>query len=456
MPLPGGPPPLQPAAAPTWFYDQGGQPVGPLSAGEVQRLIALGQLRPDSSVWRDGMAEWLPANRVAEFSRPGGRAPSSVVGTPGGVPKPVKTAGLIWIIIGLVILANAGMTLVKSFNAQEKASDAAAFGGPCASIFIGLVALVFISAGRQSMRGTARDTLGNGLGSVIFGLLQLVGGLAAVAVELWLQAVVALVAGATLTSAGILALANRGTYKAWKRGEYRPAPGDDNTMKFLGVVFGVVAVLAGVTGFFAVPKINAARDRVVTSNHLKLIALGLHSYENVNNKLPPVAICDADGKPLLSWRVAILPFNGQDGLYKQFKLDEPWDSPHNKKLLEQMPREYALRTDLADETTTPFRVFVGNGAAFEPNRPLTLGPGDFPDGTSNVILVVEANERVPWTKPDELTYEAGRALPKLGKSKASTFSAALADGAVKAFRTDMPEADLRIWLTRNNNQTRRE
>ena len=74
-----------------------------------------------------------------------------------------------------------------------------------------------------------------------------------------------------------------------------------------------------------------------------------------------------DGKPLHSWRVLILPQLDENTHYKEFRLDEPWDSPHNLPLLQRMPRVYAApkRVDDPDEpNTTYLQVFVGDGAAF--------------------------------------------------------------------------------------------
>ncbi len=76
-------------------------------------------------------------------------------------------------------------------------------------------------------------------------------------------------------------------------------------------------------------------------NNLKQIGLAMHNYESTFGTFPPAYIADkATGKPLLSWRVAILPFLEQDALYKQFHLDEPWDSAHNKTLIARMPPVY--------------------------------------------------------------------------------------------------------------------
>ena len=56
-----------------WLYstnddDQKGE----VSAKELQRLAESGELRPDDLVWKEGMDEWVPANRLKgmTFSAP--------------------------------------------------------------------------------------------------------------------------------------------------------------------------------------------------------------------------------------------------------------------------------------------------------------------------------------------------------------------------------------------------
>src|SRR5205823_763689 len=119
------------------------------------------------------------------------------------------------------------------------------------------------------------------------------------------------------------------------------------------------------------------------------------------------------GKPLLSWRVLLLPYIEQDNLYKQFKLDEPWDGPTNKKLLARMPNVY--KHPFA-KTTTPhgtfYQVATGKGTIFEGKRGIRIQ--EITDGTSNTILVAEAARDVPWSKPADMPFDAQN-LPKLGK-----------------------------------------
>jgi hypothetical protein len=197
-------------------------------------------------------------------------------------------------------------------------------------------------------------------------------------------------------------------------------------------------------------------QRMVHANNLKQLALALHSFaERHGGRLPPAALCDPrTGKPLLSWRVALLPYLEQGDLYKRFKRDEPWDSEHNIKLLPRMPRLYAVGSGKGDEATTSvYRVFVGKGTAFEPpgagQPPVGVSLSDFPDGTSNTVLIVEAGKAVPWTKPEELEYEPGKPLPGLGGVSPQGFYAALADGSVRFIPMALGKEAIRAFFTRN-------
>jgi hypothetical protein len=175
----------------------------------------------------------------------------------------------------------------------------------------------------------------------------------------------------------------------------------------------------------------------------------MHNYHETYRRFPPAAVCGPDGKPLLSWRVLLLPFLGDDELYEQFKLDEPWDGPHNIQLLTQMPSIYGpYRNTPTKDGMTYFRVFVGPGAAFEGTKGLTRD--DFSDGTDNTFLIVEAWDPVPWTKPEELPYDPDGPLPRLGGIiKDGSFRALYADGSVHQIPKDIREDTLRAFITRN-------
>jgi hypothetical protein len=187
---------------------------------------------------------------------------------------------------------------------------------------------------------------------------------------------------------------------------------------------------------------QAAQQQVL--NNLRHLGLASINFIDSNHGvLFGPAIYSKDAKPLLSWRVTLLPYLGEDVLYKQFKLDEPWDSPHNKKLLEKMPAVYApVMGKSSKPYTTYLRVFTGLHTPFDPQKarrgPSGLGgarfPASFPDGTSNTILIVEAAEAVLWTKPDELVYDPKKPLPKLGGQFPGHFAVVMADTSVRLVR----------------------
>ena len=199
-----------------------------------------------------------------------------------------------------------------------------------------------------------------------------------------------------------------------------------------------------------VKQMRESASRMQSVNNLKQIALAMHNYQSTYNHLPPQAIYSKDGKPLLSWRVLVLPFLEQDALYRQFKLDEAWDSPHNKKLLAQMPKLYADPNVHTTQPLTVYQVFVGPGAVFEGKKGVSLA--EIADGTSNTLLVVEAANPVPWTSPDDLSYDPNKPLPKLGGHIDKHFAAAYCDGSVRLLKQNMKESVLHALITRNGGE----
>jgi hypothetical protein len=154
------------------------------------------------------------------------------------------------------------------------------------------------------------------------------------------------------------------------------------------------------------------------------------------------------GQPY-SWRVALLPFLGEDELYAQYRRDEPWDSPANKAVLARMPRVFALPgSGKAADGLTYYQVLVGPGTAFE--RPdLRLRLASFPRGAAQTILVVEAAEPVPWTKPQDLPYAPNGPLPRLGGLVGNGFHAMFADASVRWIDAGQEEKALRALITRD-------
>lgn len=185
------------------------------------------------------------------------------------------------------------------------------------------------------------------------------------------------------------------------------------------------------------PKREGAKSFTEATNDLKQLALALHLYERAYRQLPPAAVRDKNGKLLLSWRVLVLPYLKEEALYKQFKLDEPWDSEHNKKLISKMPQIFAspsLPPELAKKGMASYVAPVGEKTIFEGSEGTPFQK--ILDGTSNTIAILEADAEhaVIWTKPDDLKIDwkepkKGIELWKSGTS--SVFLGAFCDGSVR-------------------------
>jgi len=196
----------------------------------------------------------------------------------------------------------------------------------------------------------------------------------------------------------------------------------------------VNAATIGILVALLLPAVQAAREaarRAQASNDLKQIALALHNYHAAQNAFPPPAITDKDGKPLLSWRVAILPYLEQQQLYEQFRLDEPWDSEHNRQLASAVVPVYQGTNPGVRPGMTAYLGAAGKGTIFEGPKGTRID--QIRDGTANTIMVVEANpdQAVPWTSPADLEFEPGKPLRGLGAARPGGFNAAFADGSVR-------------------------
>jgi hypothetical protein len=210
-----------------------------------------------------------------------------------------------------------------------------------------------------------------------------------------------------------------------------------------------------------IPAVEAARtaaSRAKSTNAVKQLGLAMHNYHSSYGYYPRQAIHGKDGKPLLSWRVALLPYLSQVPLYKKFRLDEPWDSPHNKALLKYMPLVYMPAEDRPEHKpyTTYYQVFVGTdgpiGPMFEPSPRFQMRVAGCVDGTSNTLMIVEGGTAVPWTKPEDLPYDPDRPLPALGGVFTEGTVAGFADGSVRLLTRDLDEETIRALITRNGGE----
>ena len=210
-------------------------------------------------------------------------------------------------------------------------------------------------------------------------------------------------------------------------------------MRFLSIGL-IVASIAAPT--------FAQDDQALTTSskaNLQQIGLAFHNYHGDHGHLPGFASVDPNGKPLLSWRVHLLPYLGRDAkaLHAKFHLDEPWNSPHNKKLIGTMPSVY----------TVPLKSPLppGQTAYLVPRSALTLFPPnegghkwqvefrDIYQGLPNIILAVEADRSAatPWTKPSDLPFDGKTPLAHLGSLRKEGFLVAWASGQVNLVSSDI-------------------
>lgn len=196
------------------------------------------------------------------------------------------------------------------------------------------------------------------------------------------------------------------------------------------------------------PATDEERDEV--KKNLKRLMLGMYNYHDAVGVFPADVIDPKTKKPLLSWRVKLLPYMEEDELYKQFNLQEPWDSKSNKPLIEKMPKIFAPTRVKAKPGETFYRGFAGTGefaGIFEPGQRLTLV--GITDGTSNTIGVIDAGEPVIWTKPGtDLPVDPKKALPKLGGMIDGDFYCAMSDGSVRTLKRETKTDVLRAMISR--------
>lgn len=188
-------------------------------------------------------------------------------------------------------------------------------------------------------------------------------------------------------------------------------------------------------------------ERARSANNLKQLMLALHNYHDVNGRFP-ADVRDKDGKPLLSWRVQILPYIEQEALYKEFKLDEPWDSEHNIKLIPRMPKVLRGPRQLdGRKDRTAYLAPLGKGLLWDDPKGVMMSA--ITDGTSNTIALVEADDdrAVTWTRPEDLTIDPKDPAARLLGHYGDGFQAAMADGSVRFFKKGDDPKVLWAWFT---------
>lgn len=207
------------------------------------------------------------------------------------------------------------------------------------------------------------------------------------------------------------------------------------------------------------PAIMAARSAALRqTSELKQVSFAMQMAVDAWGDYP-VDVLDADGKPLLSWRVAILPFLGDEGkqLFDEFRLDEPWDSDHNKALIPRMPAVYAAAGTVASQGLTGVMQPAGPGSFGQPEATLrfddatfaVVHPKSVTDGLSNtVFLMCIPGVQIPWTQPTDWADDPTKLFALLRQDGVLSFVVATADCAVHTLGTDLPDDNVTAIFSR--------
>ena len=133
--------------------------------------------------------------------------------------------------------------------------------------------------------------------------------------------------------------------------------------------------------------------------------MAVANYHQDHGVNPPAWIADADGKPLHSWRVLLLPYLDQKNLYDRYDFSQAWNSRTNAALAAEMPRLYAFHgTHRPGLTTTNYLAVVGESTAWPGAEQRTLE--QLTDGLGSTILVVEnTGQQVHWMEPRDLQFD---------------------------------------------------
>jgi len=204
----------------------------------------------------------------------------------------------------------------------------------------------------------------------------------------------------------------------------------------------------------AVQDAQGAARRTQSKNSLKQLGIAMHNFHDVHKSFPPHASFDKKGQRLLSWRVYLLPYLGGLKLFEQFHLDEPWDSPHNKKLIAKMPKVFADPSGKTDKPgRTRYLAPIGAKTIFD-GKAEGIAIRRITDGTSNTILFVEAapENAVIWTKPEDLQINPKAPKKGLLGKEAKGFYAAFADGSVRFIAASIKPGTLNALFTRNGRE----
>ncbi len=213
--------------------------------------------------------------------------------------------------------------------------------------------------------------------------------------------------------------------------------------------------LLGVSLPYRYPDIAEARQAFLvgqSAGHLRNVIHGILKVQREQKAFPALYSVDASGRPLLSWRVHILPALGFQELYDRFHLDEPWDSPHNRKLIEAMPDVFRSPGNSTPKGKTPYlAVKIEKGVWQVPEAGEN---GDSSDDKATIVnphstiglIEVAARDSVIWTKPEDLEVDAKHPKAALSSPYETSVLAAMLCGNLTRVPLELTDQQWRLLM----------
>jgi hypothetical protein len=242
-----------------------------------------------------------------------------------------------------------------------------------------------------------------------------------------------------------------------------PPPKPASKARILIIVLAVGLGGGGILVALLIPELGAPREavrRYQCQTNLKQIGLALLNYESVNKCFPPAVVTGDHGKPMKSWRVAILPYMEkmeQQALYRRYDSKQPWDRPQNRALGNTPLEFFHCPSDpgtTANPTETNYVRIVGKDTVGGmPNEAVKIS--DITDGPANTILVVEVSGlHINWEEPRDVTVEEFMEIVAKGRASfhSGGFQAVMADGSTHFICNTIDPKTLRALLLRNDGQ----
>jgi hypothetical protein len=164
-----------------------------------------------------------------------------------------------------------------------------------------------------------------------------------------------------------------------------------------GIVLVAIVVYAKVRSLRNDTKITGCWAR------LHEVAFTVSKYNQKHGHRPPRVVYK-DGVAMHSWRVLILE-DWQPQLFAQYRLSEPWNSPHNSLLANQMPDRYRCPVDRSSLPTdqTTYVAVADSRAVLRTNTDGALRQEDVP--LDAIMLIEFSSKPRHWMSPEDASPE---------------------------------------------------